>query len=44
MKQISESTYYEDVDKWDEIARNLGGIELYDDITGEPTYRVYVPC
>lgn len=44
MKQISESIYYKDVDKWDEIARDLGGIELCDDTTGEPIYRVYVPC
>ena len=40
MEQILESTYYENEAKWDELAGDLGGIEICDDATGEPIYTV----
>lgn len=40
MEQILESTYYENEANWDELARDLGGIEICDDVTGEPIYTV----
>jgi len=40
MEQILENTYYENEVRWDKIARDLGGIEICDDVTGEPIYTV----
>ena len=40
MEQILESTYYENEAKWNEIAMDLGGIEICDDTTGEPIYTI----
>lgn len=40
MEQILESAYFEDTAKWDEVARQLGGLEICDDTTGEPIYTV----
>jgi len=40
MEQILENTYYENEVRWDKIARDLGGIEICDDITGDPIYTV----
>ena len=40
VEQILESTYYENEAKWNEIAMDLGGIEICDDATGEPIYTI----
>ena len=41
MEQILESTYYEDTDKWNKVACQYGGLEICDNLTGEPMYTIY---
>jgi hypothetical protein len=41
MEQIVESAYFEDTYKWDEVARQCGGLEICDNLTGEPMYTIY---
>ncbi|AUV60160.1 hypothetical protein HOU40_gp131 [Lactobacillus phage Bromius] len=41
MEQILESAYFEYTDKWDEVARQCGGLEICDNLTGEPMYTIY---
>lgn len=41
MEQILESAYFEDTDKWNEVARQCGGLEICDNLTGEPMYTIY---
>lgn len=41
MEQILESAYFKDTDKWDEVARQCGGLEICDNLTGEPMYTIY---
>lgn len=40
MNQILERTYFSDVEKWAQIARNEGGLEICDDKTGQPLYVI----
>ena len=40
MNQISESTYFENEDKWNKLAEAEGGLEICDDKTGEPIYTI----
>lgn len=40
MNQILESTYFENEDKWDRVAKNEGGLEICDDKTGKPIYTI----
>lgn len=40
MEQILESAYYENKDRWDEFARDQGGLEICDDTTGKPIYTI----
>lgn len=39
-EQISESTYFKDEYYWESYARNIGGIEVCDDETGEPSFTI----
>lgn len=39
-EQISENTYIERPEFWQEEARMIGGIEVCDDKTGEPMYTI----
>lgn len=40
MNQILESTYFDDMAKWNKVAREQGGLEICDDITGKPLYTI----
>lgn len=42
-EQISESTYYQNMSYWNQVAQNyraLGGLGICDDETGEELYTV----
>lgn len=40
MYQILESTYMSNVNEWNRIARNQGGLEICDSSTGEVIYTI----
>ena len=40
MNQILESTYMSNLDKWNRIARDQGGLEICDSYTGEVMYTI----
>lgn len=39
-EQISESTYFKDMDYWDDWAFENGPLEICNENTGEPVYTI----
>ena len=39
-EQITESGYYENPSYWTDYAKQIGGIEVCDDETGEPIFVI----
>lgn len=39
-EQITEKSYHENTEYWENYARQIGGIEVCDDETGEPIFII----